>query len=156
MFRQRQTIFDGKRGDCFRVCIANALELPLEDVPNVCDSEDWWPRTQEFLKGLNLFFCEIECEQGQTMPKVPPLADNSICFGAGIGPRGLRHAVLCRYRHDEKKREHWLELQHDPHPADLGIEKVDIVGWLMVIDPSKPTGKYATELQNRRDDDTDR
>ena len=147
MFRQRQTIFDGKRGDCFRTCIANALELPLEDVPNFCDSEDWWDRTQAFLRGLNLFFCEIECEEGQTMPKVPPLADKSLCFGAGIGPRGVRHAVLCRYRHDKEKRKHWLELKHDPHPSDCGVEKVDTVGWLMVIDPSKPTGRSAMNEQ---------
>lgn len=75
------------------------------------------------------------------MPKVPPLADGSLCLGAGVGPRGTRHAVLCRYHCDSESRQHWLELEHDPHPSDLGVEKVDIVGWFMVVDPSKSAGK---------------
>ena len=139
MRQQHQTISDGKTGDCFRACMANVLDLDLDVVPNFCAHEDWWERTQQWLRGLNLFFCEIESKDGK-LPPVPPLANRSICFAAGVGPRGIRHAVLCRYRRNRKKKEHWLELEHDPHPSGAGIDKIDIVGWLMVIDPSRPIG----------------
>jgi len=144
MNREAQTIFNGKTGDCFRTCVANVLELPLDDVPNFCAHEDWWIRLQAWLKPLNLFFCEIMNEGGKSpMPTLPPLSNGAMCIAAGIGPRGVRHAIVCRYRHSSENNKHWLELAHDPHPDSDGVEKVDTVGWFMVIDPAKPILKAA-------------
>jgi len=113
--------------------------MDIASVPNFCAHEDWWERTQDWLAGLNLFFCEIESGENG-LPPLPPLADGSLCIAAGMSPRGVRHAVVCKYKRDKTKNEHWLTLEHDPHPSSDGVKKIDLVGWLMVIDPSKSIG----------------
>lgn len=55
--KQQQLVTGNKRGDCFRACLANILEIPIEQVPNYY-SRAWYLKTQRFLRqyGLSLMW----------------------------------------------------------------------------------------------------
>jgi len=139
----KQTILDKKVGNCFASCVASVFELPLDAVPNFCAHEDWWERLQAWLAPQNLAFIELPTKDGG-MPDMPTLPDGVLCLAAGMGDRGVQHAVVVKYRVDEGGKTHRLELAHDPHPSGVGLVKTEYLGWFMVIDPSKPIREETT------------
>lgn len=100
----------GTVGDCWRACIANALSMPIADVPHfVRDHDtDYVEATQEWLehKGeLPLVFC----------PPTFPIVDIHLRFAILLGrsPRNVQHAVLVDATTGE--------IIHDPHPSRAGL-----------------------------------
>ena len=101
-----QTVF-GENGNCMQACVASLLELPLEDVPH-------FPISGQFLA------LERYLKQFDIRPVAYPVGTihpyNVYYIGAGISPRGLRHAVVCKD----------LLVVHDPHPDDTGLAEPDL------------------------------
>lgn len=118
---QYQTIFDNKRGDCFRACIATVTGIQLELVPNFCDQEVvenatagyWWTWFQKWLGYL-------DCDAVFLNAKY--VAENfnpgGVFVVGGQSPRfpDGKHAVVMSINEDRT----W-ELMHDPHPDNTGI-----------------------------------
>ena len=142
----KQTIFNGKEGNCFAACIATVFEVGLDEVPNFAAfGSEWWDKLQDWLKPRNLAFIELEAKGGE-MPAIPLLPDGVLCLACGMAARGFNNSVVVKYRSRDGK--HWVELVHDPHPSDDGLQDTKYIGWFMVIDPSKPIRSVST--QNRR------
>ncbi|MCX8559795.1 hypothetical protein OS122_02630 [Mycolicibacterium mucogenicum] len=100
-------------GDCWRACIANALELPIADVPHFVRDYDsaFLEATQAWLE-LNdvprlLFRCAFF-----------PIAESLKPFGILVGrsPRDVQHAVLVNTETGE--------IVHDPHPSRAGLTSI--------------------------------
>jgi hypothetical protein len=118
---QYQTIFDNKRGDCFRACIATVTNIPIECVPNFCDQEVvenategyWWAWFQKWIGYL-------DCDAVFLNAKY--VAENfnpgGVFVVGGQSPRfeDSKHAVVMCLTEDRT----W-KLVHDPHPDNTGI-----------------------------------
>lgn len=54
-----QTILTAPGGDCFRACVASILELRLDDVPNIqnSDNHDWWQAWNDWLEPRKIYLC---------------------------------------------------------------------------------------------------
>ena len=98
----------GERGNCFAACIASILELPIEQVPNFCNHDDWRLRTNEWLSLRGLAYLDVNL--------VGDARDELVRFWgyhviSGDGPRGVRHAVVGLRG----------EIVWDPHPTRAGL-----------------------------------
>lgn len=118
---QYQTIFDNKRGDCFRACIATVTGIPLELVPNFCDQEVvenatdgyWWTWFQKWLGHLG---CDALFLTSKYV--VDHFNPGGVFVVGGQSPRfpDGKHAVVMELTSDKT----W-KLVHDPHPDNTGI-----------------------------------
>jgi len=107
-----QKIFDFKRGDCFRACVASIFDLALEDVPNfMADGPDRFDfLVDEFFDPLGLICLDvnaIDTTDGQM--------SQMYVIATGQSPRGT-----------ERKHQHsvvWRrgKMVHDPHPERAGL-----------------------------------
>lgn len=121
-----QTIFatDPKRlGNCVAACVASALGLRLEQVPNFvewgralgdvvpsmqaapeeCSGQAWWAMMLGFFAGQGVWPITLD-----TIAAAEP---GEVVFVSGKSPRGVMHQVL--YRDGV--------LWHDPHPSRAGV-----------------------------------
>ena len=144
MLRNKQTIFDFERGDCWRTCIANALDLYLDDVPNFCAKgsdtfdvegrrEDWYRRTVLWLRsrGFGLITFNWPLPDGTGL--IPP---EGLVLITGPSPRNKEknHVILGRIETayvqsgDGYSLTYTMLCEHDPHPDDtfLSGEPVEI------------------------------
>jgi hypothetical protein len=135
-----QTVFTDKEkgttGNCWQAWLASMLEMPLEEIPHFIadgcnDKLEWFSRIQPFLRKLNLAFLEIDLGDMQDIFQVKGLHHEL----SGLSPRGIQHAVLAVDG----------VMVHDPHPSRGGVEGTSIWGVLVVLDPSKPSGKFAIQ-----------
>lgn len=101
-----QTVF-GADGNCMQACIASLLELSLDEVPQ-------FPVHGQFL-ALERWLMP-QSIRPVAFPVGKVRVHNVYYIGAGISPRGLRHAVVCKDS----------IIVHDPHPDNSGLDEHDI------------------------------
>lgn len=134
-----QTIFatDPKRlGNCLSACVASALGLRLDDVPNFvewgrvfgdvipsmdapkeeCSGQAWWAMLMGFFAGRGVW--------PVVLSDLLDADRHEVVFVVGKSPRGVMHQVL--YREGR--------LWHDPHPSRGGVD-IDPDADLWVLRP---------------------
>lgn len=124
---QRQTIF-GQGGNCFATCIAMLLDMSINDVPNfVAGGEFWWEDFQKWLGERNLLAIEIDCEV-QHMRDLPV---GQLVILTGEANRGLLHCIIASYRGVDEKGYMTWNFEHDPHPDDTFIKKIEYICFIV-------------------------
>lgn len=130
-----QTTFGHGRGNCVAACWATLLDLPIESVPDltgggVTDGESAASLRQHEAEGA---FAE---SHGFGLLMVPANARPGPCFrpfdgwlhmASGKSPRGLSHRVVMRDG----------ALVHDPHPDGGGLVDVDLLIYVVALDPGR-------------------
>lgn len=115
----------GEKGDCFAACVASILELPLEEVPNFCESDYWHKDVNEWLAERGLALLTIN-DGAWKLCDWPMDWDTTWVIGSGLGARGHRHSVV--YQGDR--------MVHDPYPDGDGVV-LDQVDVFVVRDPAR-------------------
>jgi len=128
---QHQTIFgngtDGQtRGNCFSTAIACILDLPVEEVPHFCLSDDWRGITNVWLKDYGLFYLDVGVPADMRAEHIFEFAGYHVI--SGQGPRGYRHSVVGRAG----------KIVHDPHPSGDGLLTEEEYGFLIPVAPRLP------------------
>ena len=118
-----QTAFGGPDsptpGDCFRACVASILELPINEVPHFCATEEWIPPLQAWFRERGWMPLLVAGDIGCWLLDAYHVA-------AGPGSRdGCAHCVVCRGD----------ELAHDPLPGGMGLSSVAKRVLFVAIDP---------------------
>ena len=98
----------GERGNCFAASIASILELPLVEVPNFCNWDDWRWRTNRWLAPRGLTYLDVALP-GDARDLLVKFWGYHVI--SGDGPRGHRHSVV-----GLKGAVFW-----DPHPSRAGL-----------------------------------
>ena len=108
----KQKIFDSRKGDCVRACLASVFELPIDEVPNFWeqtqDPTEFWKLINDWLMenfGVRKIFLRYSEKTADCLEKV-------LCIASGESPRHTPggHAVV------------WRDgLLHDPHPSGDGL-----------------------------------
>ena len=129
-----QTDFTFKTGNCGEACIASILEIALSDIPLLHNPKD--PKdSHTYCKNLRLFLSKyelsyIDIEFNENNDPIDFLKDCWI-LATGPSPRGSkkwhRHGVVWRNG----------EIVHDPHPSGDGLEKIELYGMFIEMNPSK-------------------
>lgn len=133
-------------GNCWSACIASILEVPIDDVPTFAAHDDWWERTQAWLKERGYGIYPIPPQVIDAMG-VHPAALDCWYIAAGRSPRGeFDHAVVAsgqRIGHDPNPERTGLvgpirdlcvlfKLDADPDPAWELAPQVELVGTVTV------------------------
>lgn len=112
----------GERGNCFQVCMAALLGLPLAEVPHFYDTDEpveiQQAAIQRWLhqRGWFWFCLGWDWVRDQIKAETPPFPRHALLIVSGTSPRGnWAHAVIGRVH-----ATGW-ELVHDPHPSKAGI-----------------------------------
>lgn len=117
MLYQDQTIFGSDKGNCLATCIANLLDLDINDVPNFLDAEEhWWKELVSWLADRGL---SIICIGKDIYGRASAHWATCFCIACGRGPRGCRHAVV--WKLDGVLAEEAGHMIHDPHPSHAGL-----------------------------------
>ena len=103
-----QTKFGKGNGNCYAACIASILELPIEDVPNFCKSENWFEDSREWVKQHGFDLLMVVANDEWTPP-------DTFYIAGGEGGRGCKHTAV--FRKDK--------LVHDPYPKGLGLQSIE-------------------------------
>ena len=109
-----QTVFDSVKGNCLQASLASVLEVPLDEVPDLAERDD-------FLEALNKWLRETYGVEVVCIPAggwTPP----GIHLTGGLEPGGLEHIVVGRDG----------EMIHNPHPRGGGL-KEEKEHWLFVV-----------------------
>jgi hypothetical protein len=91
-----QTITGPEDGNCFAACLASILELPIEQVPNICHlGEDWLTDCNKWLRRFGFWMVPmlIEGVNMQTQEREPWKPEGWHII-AGDNQNGDRHAVV--------------------------------------------------------------
>ena len=127
MIKQHQTIFgdgkEGERGNCFATAIACILEVPVDQIPNFCNEDDWRWATNKWLKPRGLFYVDIAIPPDMRGELLTMYAGYHVI--SGDGPRGLRHSVVGQAG----------KMIHDPHPSGAGLVTEEEFGFLIPVNP---------------------
>ncbi|WP_396912478.1 hypothetical protein [Mycolicibacterium sp.] len=115
-------------GDCWRVCVANLLQLPTRKVPHFVHNhgEHWYHATKEWL------LAEHQVHLLHRPPRFPitPTGRSERIILCGKSPRGdWGHAVLA---------DHHGHVIHDPHPSRAGLETVVTAYLIATVDDLQP------------------
>ncbi len=117
----KQTLFEPGKGNCFAVCVASLLEMPLEDVPHFLvdyPNQDWWEVFQTWLGDRNLFAIEVTLKENEAVLAGLPCGTH--CMITGKSPRhDCLHAVVGKVRRFGAKM--FWDYIHDPHPDNTMI-----------------------------------
>jgi len=119
-----QTKF-GVGGNCFAACLASLFEVPLESMPDFCESgtnDGWWRSVRMWLAGRGYGVMCVGCSGSEWLENFA-----GWLIVSGKSDRGLDHATL------------WREgiMKHDPHPSGTGLVEFEAVDLLYPLDPSK-------------------
>jgi hypothetical protein len=125
----------GIPGDCLRACVATLTGEMYSTVPHFAlYPRWWWDVMRTWARGrLGADFACLVPVDGSIERFLEPVPGwSGLLLGTGPSPRGpFRHVVVV---------DRALELVHDPHPSDDGLERVDEV-YLLVPpydDPHHP------------------
>ena len=128
----KQTDFTPGKGNALQACIATALGLSLEQVPNFIDLPgDFYTHLRRFLAERGLGFMKIVLEENEIF-KMPFDPGQAVCLIAGKSPRGS-HKHIC-----VGKIEDGVPIMlFDPHPDDTFIEGNPVwIGMFVSLDPA--------------------
>lgn len=126
---------NGVSGNCFAAFLASALEIPIEEIPNFAqdcpeDGVEFYRRIIAYLAPLNLAIVNIDVAAHFAAYGVKGVVHELY----GDSPRGVCHATLGVDG----------AMVHDPHPSKDGLMTTAAEwGIFIVIDPSKPSGRFA-------------
>lgn len=126
-----QTIFagdpEGRKGDCFRACLASILELKSEEVPHFFELYGYGfsKQVKEWLKeryGISLVRVFIAKD------RITVWGAEGYFIASGRSPRSttekpLEHAVVML------AEDNRISVAHDPHPSRAGL--VDVQEYLL-------------------------
>jgi len=113
---QHQKVYDDRKGDCFRACVASLFEFPIEAMPN------FWEKTRdpdEFFCFVNDWLCErfgYACILLEGRNDIESILRGLFCVAigrpSGIHKDDVEHAVV------------WKDGQiiHDPNPYGGGLK----------------------------------
>ena len=153
MRRIFQTILEAPHGNALQACVASLLGLPMNDVPNFVEAEDYWESLLTHAGTLGLTVLKIPLVAGRLpFPSVP----GTRCIARGESPRGTYgHVIVAIVGPDGLS----LVPIHDPHP-DGGF-LAGPAAWVAVYggrEPeliSQPHDPYATLAAELRADGLD-
>lgn len=94
--------------DCLQACIASIMEMDIDRIPDFGDEPGQWLRLDQFM--AEEFLRPVGVPAGRFC--VP---FNAYYLMVGIGPRGLRHAVVGLNG----------KMVHDPHSSRAGLETIE-------------------------------
>lgn len=126
MIPVNQTVFGGRKGNCFSACIAALLELPIEEVPTFCENrETWLADLQAWLRPRGYFYLDIKFASDGARADLLPVFGYHVI--SGDGERGCRHSVIGLAG----------EMIHDPLPNGTGLIANETIeyGFLIPLDP---------------------
>lgn len=102
-------------------CVANLLEMNVDEVPNFAAEQHWWLSFSEWLntKGFSAILVDMRLK-GMWSYSNAHVA-NAHCIAIGESPQGaFDHAVIGKMCGLEEPGKQW-ELIHDPHPDGTGL-----------------------------------
>jgi len=119
-----QTILDTVKGDCVPACIASVLEIPIEDVPNVCllYEDSWGQHLNDFLRRYGIYMISLPVASCEEM--AVPLLGYHLMGGPSI--RGVKHCVVGKNG----------RMIHDPHPSRAGLLEIEYYDVFVTTNPS--------------------
>ena len=109
-----QTVFDSVKGNCLQASLASVLEVPLDDVPDLAERDDWYEAMNAWLR--ETYGIEMVCVPVGGW--IPP----GIHLTGGDGGRWIEHIVVGK---DGMKI-------HDPYPKSEGLSE-EKQHWLFVV-----------------------
>lgn len=120
MIKVFQTIVDKDRGNCMQAVIASIFELPLSDVPNFIELDDWIRPYKKFFKDRGYDYGIISNMPKDHIKKALKY-DGGVngYFYASVSSKtfdGVSHAVVIDSN---------LTVVHDPNPNGLWLGCVD-------------------------------
>lgn len=121
MIKVFQTKFGREEGNCYNACIATIMGIELENVPDFGKDSLWWDRAINFFEDFGLHIVRVPAIDGKVEQH-----DDMYTMVSGMGPRGLRHAVVYK----------GSKLFHDPHPDGGGVIP-DCIEYLAPFDIGK-------------------
>ena len=129
--RVDQTEFEANKGNALQACVASALNLPLDQVPNfLADPKGYLTAINQFLAPRNLGFVKVALNEGK--PVFPSPGAHFMCILTGKSPRGgHKHCVLAAMDNEG------FHLLHDPHPSREMITNYEWAGLFVSLIPSK-------------------
>lgn len=142
---------DGIPGDCYRVCLAVLLEVPVDQVPHVVmHLREWWDLTRRTVRELRPGWDITYATPSPWPPYLEPVDDwaecQSLAIASGLSPRGpFQHCVVIHAVTGE--------LVHDPHPSRAGltgdITELDLLVRPYEPDPAPPIALPSTTRRTR-------
>lgn len=128
-----QTIMhgEGRKGDCFRACLATILGMPIAAVPHfaLLDFEDGVLVSMEAaIAWVNLKGYEVDTmNDPKDWDGATPLP---LCTINGTSPRGIRHSVVGSVETGE--------MVHDPHPSRAGLAHISSRFYFFPVPKGRP------------------
>jgi hypothetical protein len=109
-------------------CLASILELPIEAVPNFCESgsddSDYWNACRAWLRQFGLGIITLTFTDAAQWRQLR-LDGYHIVSGPSPRLEGMHHATVW----------HKGKMVHDPHPDQTGIVKPEALDMLYLLDP---------------------
>ena len=107
--RPKQTIMDGKNGNCLQAAVSMITGRPMVEVPNFSTfRSQWFEAIMLWAEGAGF----------DVLPVNPAHWDEPV-LAFGQSQRGLRHCVVWDGDH----------MLHDPHPDNTGLVSVESEFW---------------------------
>lgn len=130
MRQQKQTLSN----NCFATCVANLLNLDVDEVPNLChlhgeeDGPSWWQvEAQKWLIDHGWFMVELQWGAiSAPIPESYPVIVN------GMGARGRKHSVIGHIETSYNSMSMSVRYDFDPHEENSFLETVE---WITVLIP---------------------
>ena len=128
--RVDQTEFEANKGNALQACVASALNLTLDKVPNfLADPNGYLAAINTFLAPRRLGFVKVPLKDQKPFYASP--GAHIVCILTGKSPRGNhKHCVLARMETEG------FELLHDPHPSREMITDYEWAGLFVALTPS--------------------
>lgn len=138
---------DGIPGDCYRICVAILLDVPVASIPHfVMHRSSWWHVTRRTVREVRPGW-DIECFLPTPWPLWEEPSGIAECqrFAIATGPSPRGPFPHCIVIDSVTGDEVW-----DPHPSRAGlagvIEQVDVLIRPYEPDPERPISLPAVEV----------
>lgn len=131
MKAQAMTQYGIGKGNCLDACIASLLEISIESVPNLSDSDkEWHEKTRDFLRDAG-FSCLWVHEQGLSQV----IITNALCIAILKTDTAELHAKVGRWKswkNYEGTYAYIVEEEFDPNEHKT-YECGELVGVLLIF-----------------------
>jgi hypothetical protein len=106
-----QIVFEDKKGDCLRACLASIFEFEIEGMPNFWEQTDCAPEFWDLVNKWMVENLDYKCIPIILEGDFDPIIDDVLCIAIGRVSRiNEQHAVV------------WCnKLIFDPHPERKGL-----------------------------------
>ncbi len=115
-----QTVMKPPNGNCVAACVASILELPLDEVPNFIEADEFWDDLNGWLAKRGLYIIVVPADG--RVPRGYHIID-------GRSKSGPWNHVVVGYEG---------KMVHDPNPKRRGIKGAPEAYWVFVTtDPAE-------------------